>query len=105
MLTCVLRFAAQTRGNLYMKYTDVDEDIQDPKGGKPIKKYVFIVFFQGDKLQVKIKKICESFDANLYPCPDTAPERKELLSQVRLEPRCFFFLLLLFFFFVFEWSE
>lgn len=71
-----------TRGNLYMKYTEVDEDIKDPKGGPAIKKYVFIVFFQGDKLQSKIKKICESFNANLYPCPDSANERKELLSQV-----------------------
>jgi len=71
-----------TRGNLYMKYTEVDEDIKDPKDGKPVKKYVFIVFFQGDKLQTKIKKICESFDANLYPCPDSPNERKELLAQV-----------------------
>ena len=52
-----------------------------------MEKNVFIVFFQGERSQAKIKKICESFGANLYPCPETARERKELLTQVngRLE--------------------
>jgi V-type H+-transporting ATPase subunit a len=45
------------------------------------------VFYQGERAAAKIKKICETFGANLYPCPDTLRERKELHSQVnsRLE--------------------
>jgi V-type H+-transporting ATPase subunit a len=43
---------------------------------------VFVIFYQGNRAQEKIKKICESFGANMYPCPDTPNERKELLNQV-----------------------
>jgi len=71
-----------TRGNLYLRYNEIDEDIRDPQSGEIVRKYVFIIFFQGDRLQVKVKKLCESFGANLYPCPETAKERTDLLQQV-----------------------
>lgn len=45
-------------------------------------KLVFIIFFQGDRAESKVKKICESFGANLYPCPDSAQERREMFNQV-----------------------
>jgi V-type H+-transporting ATPase subunit a len=74
-----------TRGNIYIQYGEIKEDIEDTSAfGKMIKKNVFIVFFHGSALQAKIKKICESFNANLYPCPDTTTERKNLSDQVRL---------------------
>jgi len=47
-----------------------------------MEKQVFIIFFQGERAEVKIKKICESYGANLYPCPDSARERQEMLRQV-----------------------
>ena len=55
--------------------------------GEMMEKYVFVIFYQGSRAQEKIKRICESFSANLYPCPDSAHERAELLRQVetRLE--------------------
>lgn len=28
--------------------------------------------------RLKVKKICESFRATLYPCPDTPTERREM---------------------------
>lgn len=77
-----------TRGNLYMKQAPISELIEDPHSpGLMVEKYVFIIFYQGSRAQDKIRKICESFSANLYPCPETAHERKELLRQVetRLE--------------------
>lgn len=76
-----------TRGNLYLRYAEVNELIIDPTNGKELHKNVFIVFFQGEKLQTKIKKICESFGCNLYNIPDTAMERTALAQQVnsRLE--------------------
>ena len=46
-------------------------------------KNVFIIFYQGERSQQKIKKICESFGANLYPIPGTSRERLALLDQVR----------------------
>lgn len=71
-----------TRGNLYLRYAEVLDLIVDPTTGKELHKNVFIVFFQGDKLQTKIKKICESFGCNLYNIPDTAMERQALAQQV-----------------------
>jgi len=73
-----------TRGNLFMRFSEIEEPIKDPKTGELLKKLVFIIFFQGERLATKIKRICESFGANLYPCPETANERKDLLAQVNM---------------------
>lgn len=71
-----------TRGNLFMKHAEIEELIKDPHTGEQVEKNVFIIFYQGERSQAKIKKICESFGANMYPCPHTPKERRELLSQV-----------------------
>eukprot|EP01119_Soliformovum_irregulare_P000475 TRINITY_DN1032_c0_g1_i2.p1 TRINITY_DN1032_c0_g1~~TRINITY_DN1032_c0_g1_i2.p1 ORF type:complete len:833 (+),score=264.88 TRINITY_DN1032_c0_g1_i2:93-2591(+) len=70
-----------TRGNLFMKHSDIEEAIRDPHTGESVQKTVFIIYFQGERAQQKIKKICESFGANLYSCPETARERKEFLNE------------------------
>jgi V-type H+-transporting ATPase subunit a len=41
-------------------------------------KVVFILFFQGDQLRSRVRKICEAFRATLYQCPETAAERQEM---------------------------
>lgn len=46
--------------------------------GVTVNKTVFIVFFQGDQLKSRVKKICEGFRAAIYPCPDTPQERREM---------------------------
>jgi len=71
-----------TRGNLFMKYAEVEEPIKDPSTGEFVDKNVFIIFYQGERAHAKIKKICESFGASLYPCPQTPKERHDLLVQV-----------------------
>lgn len=71
-----------TRGNLFSRQSDIGDAIKDPQSGEMVEKNVFIIFFQGERLQAKIKKICESFGATLYPCPETEPERHELMSQI-----------------------
>jgi len=74
-----------TRGNIFIQYSDIDKDLDDQTTfTSMVKKTVFIVFFHGTALQSKIKKICESFFANLYPCPDSASERKNLSEQVKV---------------------
>ncbi len=52
-----------------------------------VNKTVFILFFQGEQLRNKVKKICEGFRATIYPCPDTSLERREMSFGVmtRLE--------------------
>lgn len=39
---------------------------------------MFILFFQGEQLKSKVKKICDGFKATIYPCPETANERREM---------------------------
>lgn len=70
------------RGNLFMKHAEIEEPIKDPSSGQYHSKNVFIVFFQGERAQTKIKKVCESFNSNLYPIPETPRERRDLLGQV-----------------------
>lgn len=70
------------RGNLFMKHAEIEEKIKEPSSGDLVEKNVFIIFYQGERSQIKIKKICESFSANLYQIPDTPRERKDLLGQV-----------------------
>merc|ERR1712110_91679 len=41
-----------------------------------------MVFFQGDALRSRVKKICEAFHAQVYPCPETATERREMMCGV-----------------------
>lgn len=46
-------------------------------------KTVFAVFFQGEQLQHRIKKVCAGFHASLYPCPHTVKERNDMLQGVK----------------------
>ncbi len=71
-----------TRGNLYIRRAAVEEDIKDLATGEFINKDVFIVFFQGTRVEQKVRKICDAFKANLYPCPENPAERKALLAEV-----------------------
>ena len=50
--------------------------------GESLLKCVFIVFFQGEQLGNRVKKICEGFRATLYPCPEQTAERQEMLNGV-----------------------
>jgi len=66
------------RGNVFLRQAEIDTPLEDPVTGDQVNKSVFIIFFQGDQLKVRVKKICEGFRATLYPCPETAPERREM---------------------------
>jgi len=70
-----------TRGNLYMRHAVIEEKIKDPRTGEMVRKNVFIIFFQGERAQMKIKKICQSFSTNMYNCPSTSRERKDMLNE------------------------
>lgn len=47
-----------------------------------VHKTVFILFFQGDQLRGKVKKICDGFRATTYPCPEDPKERMEMNMQI-----------------------
>ncbi|CAD6198536.1 unnamed protein product [Caenorhabditis auriculariae] len=66
------------RGNVFLRTSEIDDVLNDTVTGEPVNKTVFIIFFQGEQLKTKVKKICEGFRATLYPCPDTPQERREM---------------------------
>ena len=37
---------------------------------------------QGEALRSRVKKICEGFHASVYPCPDNAAERRDMMYGV-----------------------
>lgn len=47
------------RGNVFFKYAEIETQLHDPVTGDPTNKCVFIVFFQGEQLKIRVKKICE----------------------------------------------
>uniref|UniRef100_A0A8C3JYA2 V-type proton ATPase subunit a n=2 Tax=Calidris pygmaea TaxID=425635 RepID=A0A8C3JYA2_9CHAR len=47
------------RGNIYLRYTEMDTPLEDPVTREEVKKNVFIIFYQGEQLKQKIKKICD----------------------------------------------
>lgn len=70
------------RGNLFMRSADIEEEIIDPTTGELTKKLVFIVFYQGEQSALRIKRICDSFGARIYPCSALSKERMEALEDV-----------------------
>jgi V-type H+-transporting ATPase subunit a len=66
------------RGNVFLKQAEIETPLEDPVTGDQVNKSVFIIFFQGDQLRSRVKKICEGFRATLYPCPETQAERREM---------------------------
>ncbi|RXM35579.1 V-type proton ATPase 116 kDa subunit a isoform 1 [Acipenser ruthenus] len=70
------------RGNVFLRQADIEDPLEDPATGDQVHKSVFIIFFQGDQLKNRVKKICEGFRASLYPCPENPQERKEMAAGV-----------------------
>ena len=70
------------RGNLYMNYTEIDEPIRDPVTDEIVKKNVFIIFVHGKEILNKIRKICESMGATLYPVDDNTEKRRQDAQEV-----------------------
>ena len=71
------------RGNVFLRRVPIDEPMQDPATGDDIHKEVFIVFYQGEQLGNRVKKICEGYEATIYPCPSSPQSRRELREGVK----------------------
>lgn len=54
------------RGNLYYHTEELVEPIYDPLSQEKVFKNVFVIFAHGQAVQSRIRKICESLDANIY---------------------------------------
>ena len=59
------------RGNVFLRQAEIEDALEDPASPSgEVLKSVFVIFFQGEQLKSRVKKICEGFRATLYPCPD-----------------------------------
>ncbi|XP_032452046.1 V-type proton ATPase 116 kDa subunit a isoform X3 [Nasonia vitripennis] len=70
------------RGNVFLRQAEIETPLEDPSTGDQVHKSVFIIFFQGDQLKTRVKKICEGFRATLYPCPEAPADRREMAMGV-----------------------
>ncbi|EAT44941.1 AAEL003743-PA [Aedes aegypti] len=70
------------RGNVFLRQAMIESPLEDPSTGDKVYKSVFIIFFQGDQLKTRVKKICEGFRATLYPCPEAPTDRREMAMGV-----------------------
>eukprot|EP00611_Tribonema_gayanum_P016592 TRINITY_DN2898_c0_g1_i2.p1 TRINITY_DN2898_c0_g1~~TRINITY_DN2898_c0_g1_i2.p1 ORF type:complete len:922 (+),score=339.06 TRINITY_DN2898_c0_g1_i2:250-3015(+) len=59
-----------TRGNCYVRFSEIEQPLVDPSTGEAVPKLVFLVFFKSAAIEAKIKKICDAFGAKRYPVPD-----------------------------------
>lgn len=47
------------RGNVFLRQAEIELPLEDPHTGDNVYKSVFIIFFQGEQLKTRVKKICE----------------------------------------------
>jgi V-type H+-transporting ATPase subunit a len=58
-----------TRGNCFTRFSPIEELIVDPSSGNPVEKVAFVIFFQSNFIENKLRKICDAFHARLYTLP------------------------------------
>lgn len=72
-----------SKGNIFFKHELItDENLVNPETGDKLDKSIFLIFFQGEELKARVKKVCEGYHASVYPCPDSFRERYEMLAGV-----------------------
>ncbi|KAK6463647.1 V0 domain of vacuolar H+ATPase [Scheffersomyces coipomensis] len=73
------------RGNLYYHSEELAEEVYDSKSKTYVRKNSFIIFSHGTIIYERIKKICESLDADLYNVDSTAEFRANQLNETNIK--------------------
>ncbi|XP_059177285.1 V-type proton ATPase 116 kDa subunit a1-like isoform X2 [Physella acuta] len=71
-----------THSTVFMRVEEIEKKFVDPISGDELSKCMFIVFYQGDQLRLKVKKVCEGMRGTIYPVPDSPQERNDMLNGV-----------------------
>lgn len=71
------------RGNIFLRQEPISLPPDDPHSGNRQLKNIVLIFFQGEQLKLKIKKIMQAFHATIYPISDTPKGRHQLLDNIR----------------------
>jgi V-type H+-transporting ATPase subunit a len=78
------RFHAVHAGNVFARFMAIeDARLLDPDSGSRVQRSVFLVFYQGEQLKVRVNKICEGFHAATFPCPEKASDRRDMMYGVQ----------------------
>lgn len=72
-----------TRGNCFVRFADIQEQLVDPETGEKKDKSVFMVFFSGQAVKQKVSKICDAFGANKYTVPEDHNRQMTALTHCR----------------------
>ncbi|CAG5122024.1 unnamed protein product [Candidula unifasciata] len=77
----VMRFV--THGTVFLRIEEIAKTFEDPVTGDEMHKCMFLVFYQGEQLRNKVKKVCEGMKGTIYPVPESTQERQEMLHGVK----------------------
>jgi len=70
-------------GNLFFRSSPIEDDeIVDQDTDEPVDKCVFIVFFHGQQGEMRIRKLCDAFNARVVAVPQNQKERTKLNVDV-----------------------
>ncbi|KAH7698217.1 vacuolar ATPase a subunit, partial [Aphelenchoides avenae] len=70
------------RGNVFIRTLEVEQDPAAPFKDD-FKKAVFLLFFSGEQLRSRVRRICDGFRATVVEqCPEDPAERHQLLATV-----------------------
>lgn len=72
-----------TRGNIFYKMGDIELSVLDPNSDESIEKNAFLILTQSSNAEEKIKKMCESFGATIYDCPESPQAQKQEIASLR----------------------
>lgn len=73
-----------TRGNCFVRFSEIPEPLFDPTVGYAVEKSAFMVFFSGTQVKSKVSKICSAFGANLYDFPDESEDQERMYAECTL---------------------
>ncbi|XP_063360385.1 V-type proton ATPase 116 kDa subunit a 1-like [Cydia amplana] len=71
-----------SHGNIFFKQAHIEQPLRDQVTGHELQKTVFVVFFHGEQIKLRVKKVCHGFQVTLYPCPATYKEQLDMLAGV-----------------------
>ncbi|KAM9743992.1 V-type proton ATPase 116 kDa subunit a [Menidia menidia] len=71
------------KGFTILSYAEVEEYLEDPDTGEPVKTVVFLISYWGDQIGQKVKKICDCYHCHLYPYPSSNEERNDVVEGLR----------------------
>nr|XP_046203158.1 V-type proton ATPase 116 kDa subunit a2-like isoform X1 [Oncorhynchus gorbuscha] len=71
------------KGYTILSYSEIDEYLEDPDTGEPIKSVVFLISYWGEQIGQKVKKICDCYHCHVYPYPNSNEERNDVVEGLR----------------------